>query len=511
MERVLEMLLAINMEKPVGLDNIDGKLLRMAAHHIVRAVTHIFNQSIKLGAVPQAWKEAKIFPLPKNAKMSLTGVNSRPISILPQLAKLIEKNVFTQIQSYFKNNKLNSDSQHAYRDGFSTCTALSQLCDNTLQNLDSRKLVGSVMLDFSAAFDVIDHEILAAKLRAYSFDSTAISWLVSYLTGRKQQVFFNGSLSDCKDVVSGVPQGSSLGPLLFTIFTNDLPLVLRKASLVSYADDTTLYMASSTVEKLSDELNKELELVLRWVKNNKMILNTSKTKSILFGTQSMLQSNPKLNLLLDKTEVLQVDEVKLLGVTIDKKLSWSSHITNITKKMGSAIAVIRRCAAYLTNESIIQVIKALVLAHLDYCSPVWSTATKNDLNKLQIAQNRAARLALNCSNMTNVLKMHKNLSWLLVEQRLKANLLCLFRNISFKKEPYTLYKSINYTSERHHYQTRRVTSGGFTKPKPKSEFLKATVMYRAMAAWEDLPREVVNCKGNKTQFKRKVKEYLGKD
>lgn len=140
----------------------------------------------------------------------------------------------------------------------------------------------------------------------------------------------------------------------------------------------------------------------------------------------MLQSNPKLNLVLEQTEIVQVEQAKLLGVMLDRNLSWSTHINDIIKKMGRGLVVIRRCADYLTETSVRQVIQALVLAHLDYCAAVWSGAAKKDIAKLQIAQNKAARLALKCRNRTNVIKMHESLSWSMVEQRLMASLIWFF-------------------------------------------------------------------------------------
>lgn len=378
------------------------------------------------------------------------------------------------------------------------------MIDDCLMDVDNKKLVGSVLLDFSAAFDVIDHNLLLDKLSCYGFLSSAVTWMKSYLSNRSQRVFFNGSLSDIKHVHSGIPQGSCLGPLLFTIFTNDLPLVLDRANVSMYADDTTLYMSATNVDDLSVALNKELQLISDWVVNNRMVLNISKTKSIVFGSHYRLKSNPKLNLSLRGLGIEQVDETKLLGITLDSHLSWSTHIENITKKMGRGLSMIRRCAELLTPTSAVQVIQALVLSHLDYCPAVWSSAAKKDLGKLQIAQNKAARLALRCKSRSNILNMHQNLSWLMVEHRLAASLTLFFRNICLKKKPNCLHKLIYYTSNRHSYTTRHVVMGRFTVPRPRSNAMRRTVMYRAMSFWNSLPLEITEIKG-KMHFKKNTK------
>ncbi len=195
------------------------------------------------------WKESKIIPLLKKGKTDFSGSNCRPISILPILSKLLEKIIFKQILQYFRINGLFTNAQHGYRPGHSTSTALIQITDKWLACLD-KKLVGAVLLDYTAAFDVIDHDILIAKLKCYGFLLTALDWIGSYLSNRKQRVFHNGSFSEAKNINCGVPQGSCLGPLSFSIFINDLPYVVDKANIVMYADDSTMFSAAHTLTEL---------------------------------------------------------------------------------------------------------------------------------------------------------------------------------------------------------------------------------------------------------------------
>ena len=211
-----------------GTDNLDSKILKLVVNSVDTPICHIFNQCLIRGVHPTVWKEAKIIPLPKDKNKTFNGPNSRPISILPLLSKIMEKIVFKQVMDYFSNNNLLSSFQHAYREGHSTSTALLQMSDDWLACLDNKKLVGAVMLDFSAAFDVIDHTLLVNKLKCYGFTSNALAWFSQYLSGRRQRVFFNGSFSNWNPINCGVPQGSCLGPLLYSIFTNDLPLCVKK-------------------------------------------------------------------------------------------------------------------------------------------------------------------------------------------------------------------------------------------------------------------------------------------
>lgn len=203
-----------------------------------------------------------------------------------------------------------------------------QMMDDWHSDIDKGRLVGAVLLHFSAAFDVIDHVLLLQKLEQYGFSEIALMWLKSYLTDRRQTVFFNGSLSRVSYMNCGVPQGSCLGPLLFSIFTNDFPLLLMKAKMANYADDSTIYVSESSIHNLNYTLEKELQSVMEWVTQNKLVLNIGKTKAILMGTKHRLKDKLVLALKINNTPIEQEQETKLLGVTFNDVLAWTIHIYN---------------------------------------------------------------------------------------------------------------------------------------------------------------------------------------
>lgn len=323
----------------------------------------------------------KVVPIPKNKKMPFSGPNSRPISLLPILGKIMERIVYEQIQSYFMNNDLITTFQHAYRGKHSTATALTQMVDDWYKDMEERKIIGVVMLDFTAAFDIIDHDLLLKKLEYYGFSRTELLWMESYLSDRRQLVYFNGSFSKVRVVEQGVPQGSCLGPLLYTIFTNDLPTVLDKASISMFADDSTVYLAGTDIGDLNTKLQRELQLVVNWIRNNKLILNVSKTTCFVVGTPFSLLSKPKLELSIEQNSVEQKEEAKLLGVMIDSRLCWDKHVQKLLTKMGNTLAVIKRCAKYFTPQIVKQVLYALFFSHLDYCSVVWSNTSSTNIKK----------------------------------------------------------------------------------------------------------------------------------
>ncbi len=498
-DTVEEMLHSLSDDTSPGIDNLDGKIFNIVASLLSKPICHIFNRSLLSGTFPE--------PLPKDGKAGFTGSNCRPISILPVLSKILEKIIFNQMLNYFSSNGLLSKAQHAYRPGHSTSTALVHMRDQWLTNIEDRKLVGAVLLDFTAAFDVIDHSILLAKLKCYGVLPLALAWIKSYLSGRSQRVFFNGCFSDSRRISFGVPQGSCLGSLLFSIFINDLPCTVRKADVVMYADDATLFCASPMLGELNANLQLELHTIINWVKMNKLVLNIAKTKCIVFGSRNVKANATALSLSIDGILVEQVTKTTLLGVKLDSLLSWSDQIDHIVSMMGKGIAMSRKCSGYVPPSVMNDVVRSLVLSHLEYCPVIWSSAAQKHLKKLQIAQNRAATLVLCCSFRANVSEMHNQLSWLTVEAKLKSRLLSFMHTVILKNTPQFFGDKLVYSGFCHGYVTRQVSTGLFVAPSPRTNFMMRTVLYRGVSVWNMLPTSIRQIK-NRFSFKKSLKLKL---
>lgn len=229
--------------------------------------------------------------------------------------------------------------------------------------------------------------------------------------------------------------------------------------------------------------------------------------SIIFGSKYRLSDNPKMNIQVNGQTIQQVKTVKLLGLWLDCTLSWSDHINKVVAKMGRAVAMTLKCAPFLNSQLFSRVVCTLVLCHLDYCSVVWSAASNCLLSKLQVAQNKAARLVLGCSSRTSVAEMHERLAWLMVKHRLSANILIYFHRIINTQTPKFLYDNIIYCSNTHSHYTRGAKSGQITLTLPKSDSMKRTVFYRSTVFWNNLPVVVREIKG-KTGFKKRLRMYL---
>jgi hypothetical protein len=221
-EEVLKVIKSLKNSKSTGTDNIDTWVIKLVASDILPALTHIINLSIMQSKFPTMWKHAKVVPLLKKGDR-LTPQNYRPVALLPVFSKILERIVFNQLVKYLDDQGLIHPNHHGSRPGHSTATALIQMYDTWVEEVDDGNLVGVMMVDLSAAFDMVDHDILLKKLQLFGLDDMALSWMKSYLSGNCQSVYVDGCLSPPLDIACGVPQGSILGPLLYTLFTNDIP------------------------------------------------------------------------------------------------------------------------------------------------------------------------------------------------------------------------------------------------------------------------------------------------
>ena len=272
--------------------------------------------------------------------------NYRPISILPATSKIIERLAKDQLMDHCK------DQLHQFQSGFrpyhSTTTALLHCTNDWLLAMDKGFLVGVVFLDVSKAFDSINHQLLLQKLQSLGLQDTALDWFTSYLDSRSQEVRIEDSTSSSSSLLAGVPQGSILGPSLFSLFMNDLPDSVKSSTCAMYADDTTLYVTSDSVDSITTSLNHCLLLINTWMQENYLKLNVSKTKCMLIHPPRKPHL-PPLHLSVNGTTIEQVflTKFKRLGLYINDTLSWNEHISQIVSKVSKQIYLLRRLSDFL--------------------------------------------------------------------------------------------------------------------------------------------------------------------
>ena len=407
---ILQNLHSMKCSKAAGFDKISVRMLKIAAPVIVPSLAKLMNISISSTVFPQRWKTAKVTPIYKSGDRTDTS-NYRPISVLPALSKILERHVHVNLYNYFIQNKLLYSQQSGFRKYHNTETALIRIVDQLLRNLDENHVSGLLLIDYRKAFDIVDHEILMLKLGAYGLSASASRWFASYLERRRQGVSIDGKVSNWLEVPHGVPQGSILGPLLFIIYINDLPLhvLTDDVDLDLYADDTTIMTAApihSIQTDLENTLNRTWQDVETWANTNKLPLNQSKTKTLLITGKRLAKKisseDTKLSVVTNEGITLeQVETAKLLGLELDSELSFSSHVDKLCRKLAQRIGVLNKIKSCLPVKQRILYYNALIRSLMSYVSVVWHTCSKQDLGKVFLLQKRAGRVILDAKPRTS--------------------------------------------------------------------------------------------------------------
>ena len=382
-----------------GVDGLTSRLLKQAGPSIFKPLLHIINLSIEHGIFPDAWKIGCITPLFKESDASNPS-NYRPISIFPCLGKVCERIIHTQLYGYFTEQNLLTEDQSGFRKGHSTGSCLVDFLGNIYTNIDKGNLCGVLFLDLKKAFDMVDHSILTSKLRNYGIKSGTVKWITSYLCGRLQVTKVGWEISCPSTVDCGIPQGSILGPLSFTIYVNDLPKAVTSSKINLYADDTALTVISKNANELEENLNKTLSEVSIWFKANKLSLNITKSKVMCFGTNPQLTKLSNITVQHDNVILEKVSHYKYLGVTLDSRLSYSHHIGYIESKVIKRIGVLGRARHFLSEDTCIYLYKQLIITLMDYCDHIYAGTTQKCKVTLQKLQNSAARCILYADKMT---------------------------------------------------------------------------------------------------------------
>ena len=353
-------------------------------------LTHLFRTLFKQGNFPDEWKVGHITPIPKDG-FSADCTKYRPISILPCLSKVAEKLLSKPLYNYLESNEHIYNRQYAYRKSLGTCDALLDLVTVLQNNLDKGHETRVVQIDFSSAFDLVNHDALIYKLQNIGVGGYLLDVFKSYLSNRRQRVVLPGASSNYSPVVSGVPQGSVLGPLLFLIFTADLPQGTVNEFL-AYADDSLLI---STIRSPNDrsesaaELRNDLLHVKSWCDLWGMKMNALKTKSFIVSrSRSEYPSHPEI--VIDNNPLDNLSTMKFLGVLFDQKITFADHINYITSRAASKLGIIRKASHIYADSNInLTCFRSFVLPLLEYCSPVWASASDTHLNSLTKVYNRA--------------------------------------------------------------------------------------------------------------------------
>ena len=267
-----------------------------------------------------------------------------------------------------------------FRRNYSTQHTLLRLIDKCKQALDTKHTASALMMDLSKAFDCLNHDLMIAKLNVYGFGGSALKFIFSYLSQRKQRVKINGSFSGWKTMSVGVPQGPVMGPLLFNIYINDMLMFISNSQICNYADDTTLYVIEQDMQQTIKTLERDVVIMGEWFKNNYMKLNEEKCHLINFS-----KSNNDTSLKIDNAIIKPSKERKLLGVIIDNKLSFKGHVQSICKEANQKLLALSRISNYMDDKQMKQMMRVFILLQFSYCPLILMFCdfeTNNRINRI---------------------------------------------------------------------------------------------------------------------------------
>ena len=477
-------------------DHIPLKVFKAISPILLHCITHVVNLSLSSGKMPDIFKVANVTPIHKGDDPSDAN-NYRPISILPIVSKCIEHCVNEQLTNYFESNNILTDNQFGFRKNHSTTYLTLDLFDKIFNSKSKKNTPAIIFLDIKKAFDTVDHDILIDKLKFYGIDGTVILWLKSYLSGRRQCTKFSGKKSTYLDIICGVPQGSLLGPLLFSIYINDMVNACNLSEPYLFADDGALFF-DNICRKSYLSIRIEMLTIIKWLSVNRLSLNIDKTKILIFDNSNF---SVKINIGLgNKYYIKECKSYKYLGLIVDCNLRFDLHVDYIKKKIQKRIGAMYRGSSLLPIKYRKMFANALMLPHFDYLDTIYGRASRSKLHELDILYKKVAKIALGVEKTESSINVYRDMKWLPLHLRRQVHLSTYMFKIIKNQSPSNFINKFKYISggSRNGSNCNLYT--------PKSPSLK-NFYYLGAKAWNILPSHLRNMEDPKV-FGNKYKSIL---
>ena len=499
----------IRPDVATGCDEISSRLLQAARPAIIDNLKDMVNLSYKTETFPEALKKAHVKALHKEGDNN-NPAQYRPISILPTISKIFERSASDQLAEFLIKNLKLTNNQHAYKKSFSTVTCLFEFIESIRHHMDKKDLVAVASLDLSKAFDSLSHALILDKLIQKDVDKSVAKWIKSYLENRKQCVKFGKILSDEEEVESGVPQGSILGPLLFITCTDDLATELNQYESYSYADDTQILVTGKTLEEIQRKLIDAIQTANTYYNKNSLLNNIRKTKIMLFQPQGskndkILEITPKDIPQLEKPIYAQ-DHLKILGIYVDKNLTWNKQISYVKKKATNAIRNLHRANQILPLQQKRILYNSLVVPHFTYADIIWNCCGKKNCKRIQQSQNFAAKSILGLSKRSSSTEALKRLELLPLEEKRNIHAAVYVKKaLEGIGPPQTVNK---YNQQKSRTDLR---PGILQIPKHRTAQYEKSPFYSSIKVWNSIPNSIKDLKTetfkNNLQ-KQKVENFI---
>jgi hypothetical protein len=503
----------IVMSSPVkscSLDPVPTFIIREFVDLLLPYLTSMVNASLAQGRLPPSERHAIVTPLLKKPGLDTADMaNYRPVSNLTFISKVVERAVAVQLNEYLTSNGLLPRCQSAYRKKHSTETAMLRVLSDFLTAADRKKVTLLGLLDMSAAFDCVDHVILLERLRlGFGLTDDVISWIRSFLTGRTQQVAYNGMLSTVQPVLFGVPQGSVLGPILYVMYTAELERIVERhgMKLHQYADDCQIYVSVLTgdASAAAARLSACLIDVNSWMSASRLRLNPAKTQVMWLGSRQQLHDVKIGDVTILATSVQITETARDLGVVIDSQMSLAAHVSALCRSGYYQLRQLRPIVGSLSLDASKTLVQAFVSSRLDYCNSLLHGIADGLMKKVQSIQNAAARLVTGARRRDHITPVLRELHWLPVKQRIKFKVACLvFQSLSNQAPAYLIDDCHLVTGSRRSADFRTCIV-----PRTHNKFGDRSFSASGPHLWNTLPKALRQPDISYEQFKRQLKTFL---
>jgi hypothetical protein len=497
-EKIMKKIDKLRKDSAPGPDGIHPMLLKETKYEISKPLCIIFEQSLQSGEVPADWRVAAVTAIYKKGTKSEPG-NYRPVSLTSVACKLIEGIIKDKLMDHLLENKLINDSQHGFLPGRSCATNVVQFMDVVTKIIDKGNPADIFYLDFAKAFDKVPHERLLLKLAAKGVAGRILKWIRNWLTGRTQWVVLNGAKSESSNVDSGMPQGTILGPPLFTVHIDDIDLVAMLAEiLIKFADDTK-GAKEITCEGDRRILQEILDNLQKWASTWGMEFNTSKCKIMHVG-----RGNPGYTYYLNGTELSTTEEEIDVGITVQKSLKPGRHCEKAANRATAILKLILRNFHYRDRNVFMKLYKQYVRPHLEYSSPAWSPSSRADIEKLEAVQRKALSQVAGLQGKSYEQRCEE-LKLESLEERRKKQDMKLVHSMLLGKGNIRCETLFEKASNRQGARTRNTDGvNNLKQPMARTELRKNSFAVRTINQWNGLPEDLKSCTTTE-QFKRQIK------
>ncbi|XP_077995944.1 uncharacterized protein LOC144449300 [Glandiceps talaboti] len=496
---------ALDIRKATGFDDIPCKLIHEGRGEISNPLCHIINLSFCSGHFPELLKVAKVLPFYKKGQINEPG-NYRPISVLPVISKIVERIANKRLMNFLEGFNILYDHQYGFRKKYSCKLSLISLIQSLQEELDKRNSTLGIFIDFSKAFDTVNHNILLAKLEHYGIRGLPLKWFSSYLHSRSQYVSINNIASSRLNITCGVPQGSILGPILFLIYINDIPNSSNLFNFKLYADDSNLFHSiQETHNNISLNLaNVEFHQVKKWCDANRLTMNVNKTEHMVIRSK---QNSKEVigSITLNDRVVREANSTSFIGIHLDSNLTWKTHIVDVKKKICKFTGIFYRLRQLVPCSTLLMLYNTFVLPHISYGLEVWGSSCKTYLKEILLAQKRIVRVITGSKCNAHTAPLFKKLSILDIYKQFDYQIGIFVHDVLHDKLP-PHFKDY-FSNIEHCHDTRRKLRGDLHVPKYKSNFGQSSVKFTGSQIWNNIPY-TIRSHPSRHKFKKDYKEFL---